>query len=635
MIEAINVILSGTTEVTELVGSRIFLNNRAQAIILPAILIEKVANRPNETKERSSGLDTWTITVTCFANDYVTSAALSRRVRTALDNYAGNVTITDGDAGLIDDYDIAITRISFDNEFDDWAEQNEGIQMITQQYICYELREGAYAGSPPVFVNGNWVVYVDTIGDLPGTGTEDILYGVTSTQLLYFWNGTSYSAWGAGGGGAASWGTITGTLSSQTDLSNALAAKVTGNSAITGATKTKVTFDSKGLITSATDATASDVGADPAGSAAAALSSANSYSDAGDAATLTAAEGYTDSAINLAKANLKWKDACDLATTANITLSGEQTIDGVLTSSSRVLVKNQSTASQNGIYISAAGSWTRTTDADSATELNGAIVNVTDGTANADTAWRQTLTVTTIGSSSVTWTNFNTSVPDADSSTKGVAKLYSATGANTDGAISQKAATDALATKADSSHTHVINDISNSGDIGKAIMALAAPASPKYLRANADGSVTELSSTELKSDLAIVDTVSFQIDCNSDTINGSATSYFNPYPGSGVDGNENIRQSVVPFSGTVKSLHVYTLSSQGASGTLTFTLRKNGVSQPVTINIAASAAAGIYTDLSNTFSITAGDLMSIQVVNGSTTTSAQIKSIAFLIERTQ
>jgi len=389
MIEAINNILSDTTDITDLVSSRIFLNNRSQAISLPAILIEKVSNRPNETKERSSGMDTWTITVTCFGNDYVTSAALSRRVRIALDNYAGNVTITDGDAGLIDDYDIAIARISFDNEVDDWAEQNEGIQMITQTYICYEMREGAYAGNPPVFSNGNWIIYYDLASSFPAEGNSLILYGAKNTNLLYFWNGSSYTAWGAGGGGSSTWGGITGTLSAQTDLQTALDNKVTKNANITAGTKTKITFDVKGLVTSATDATASDVGADPSGSAAAAQA---------------AAEAYTDSAINLAKANLKWKDPCDVATTANITLSGEQTIDDVLTSGSRVLVKNQSTASQNGIYVSAAGAWTRSTDADSATELNGAIVNVTDGTSNADTAWRQTLTVTTVGTSSVTWT---------------------------------------------------------------------------------------------------------------------------------------------------------------------------------------------------------------------------------------
>ena len=60
-------------------------------------------------------------------------------------------------------------------------------------------------------------------------------------------------------GATTSWGSITGTLASQTDLNTALLAKVTGNSSITGATKTKITYDSKGLVTSGADATTADI----------------------------------------------------------------------------------------------------------------------------------------------------------------------------------------------------------------------------------------------------------------------------------------------------------------------------------------------------------------------------------------
>lgn len=60
-------------------------------------------------------------------------------------------------------------------------------------------------------------------------------------------------------GASAVWGAITGTLSSQTDLQSALNAKVDSNLAITGATKTKVTYDSKGLVTAGSDATTSDI----------------------------------------------------------------------------------------------------------------------------------------------------------------------------------------------------------------------------------------------------------------------------------------------------------------------------------------------------------------------------------------
>lgn len=70
--------------------------------------------------------------------------------------------------------------------------------------------------------------------------------------------GTPASPLTATGSGGA-WGSITGTLSNQTDLQNALSAKVTANSTITGATKTKVTYDAKGLVTAGADATTADI----------------------------------------------------------------------------------------------------------------------------------------------------------------------------------------------------------------------------------------------------------------------------------------------------------------------------------------------------------------------------------------
>lgn len=63
----------------------------------------------------------------------------------------------------------------------------------------------------------------------------------------------------AGGGGGGTWGSITGALSSQTDLQTALNGKVDENSPITGATKTKITYDINGLVTSGTDATTADI----------------------------------------------------------------------------------------------------------------------------------------------------------------------------------------------------------------------------------------------------------------------------------------------------------------------------------------------------------------------------------------
>lgn len=62
---------------------------------------------------------------------------------------------------------------------------------------------------------------------------------------------------GVSGGGT--WGSITGILSNQTDLQTALNGKVDENAAITGATKTKITYDSKGLVTVGSDASLAEL----------------------------------------------------------------------------------------------------------------------------------------------------------------------------------------------------------------------------------------------------------------------------------------------------------------------------------------------------------------------------------------
>lgn len=85
----------------------------------------------------------------------------------------------------------------------------------------------------------------------------------TDTKMFYIGDGTTLGGTliGPGASGAVAWGAITGTLASQTDLNTALGTKVTGNTAITGATKTKITYDSKGLVTVGADATTADIAA--------------------------------------------------------------------------------------------------------------------------------------------------------------------------------------------------------------------------------------------------------------------------------------------------------------------------------------------------------------------------------------
>jgi hypothetical protein len=91
-----------------------------------------------------------------------------------------------------------------------------------------------------------------------------------------------------------------------------------------------------------------------------------------------ATKGYVDSVAT----GLDWKESCRLTTTgANITLSGNQTIDGVLTvDGNRILVKDQSSGSQNGIYISDSGAWSRSDDMLVGTDASSATVFIQEGT---------------------------------------------------------------------------------------------------------------------------------------------------------------------------------------------------------------------------------------------------------------
>ena len=110
-----------------------------------------------------------------------------------------------------------------------------------------------------------------------------------------------------------------------------------------------------------------------------------------------------------------WKESVKVATTGNITLSGTQTIDGIAVSAGqRVLVRAQSSASSNGIYVAAAGSWARSADMDQGSEFVGAAVIVREGSTQSDTGFICTNDVApTLGSTAIAFTSFfNSAVAD-------------------------------------------------------------------------------------------------------------------------------------------------------------------------------------------------------------------------------
>lgn len=138
--------------------------------------------------------------------------------------------------------------------------------------------------------------------------------------------------------------------------------------------------------------------------------------------------------LNAAVEGIAWKDSVRVASTANINLAAPgATIDGVtMAANDRFLAKDETSVPTNGLYIwnGAATPATRAADASTFDELEGAVVQVEEGTANAGTTWRQTQVNGVIGTNNNVWTAFGTSAPAASETTAGIAEI--ATQAETD-----------------------------------------------------------------------------------------------------------------------------------------------------------------------------------------------------------
>lgn len=122
----------------------------------------------------------------------------------------------------------------------------------------------------------------------------------------------------------------------------------------------------------------------------------------------SALQAATKQYVDNVAEGLDVKASCVAATTANITLSGPQTIDGVsVIAGDRVLVKNQTAAAENGIYVAAGSTWSRSSDCDTWDSLRGAFTFVEKGTTYADTGWVCTIDAGgTLGVTDVTWSQF-------------------------------------------------------------------------------------------------------------------------------------------------------------------------------------------------------------------------------------
>lgn len=197
------------------------------------------------------------------------------------------------------------------------------------------------------------------------------------------------------------------------------------NSGVSAGTYTKVTVDAKGRVTTGASIAASDVPTLTAAkisdfdtqvrtsrldqmAAPTAAVSMNSQKITSLSDPTSATDAATKQYVDNVAQGLDAKQSVRVATTANITLLGLLTIDGVTVSDGdRVLVKNQTASQNNGIYVAASGGWSRAADMDAWSEVPNAFVFVEAGTSQADTSWVVSSNAGgTLGTDAITWFQF-------------------------------------------------------------------------------------------------------------------------------------------------------------------------------------------------------------------------------------
>jgi hypothetical protein len=163
--------------------------------------------------------------------------------------------------------------------------------------------------------------------------------------------------------------------------------------------------------------------------------------------------------------------------------------------------------------------------------------------------------------------------------------------------------------------------------VGTNLATLPNPSAVRFIRINADNTVTARTAAEMASDLGLGNgsaSVLYQF-ANGDTLAAGATRFGSLFGGSANHAATDVlRRTPMVTAGTLTKFYVMTNTAQPATGSLVCTVRKNSVDQALTITIAAGSAAGVFTDLVNSVSVAVGDQMGTKFVNNSSTTSAAI-----------
>lgn len=429
---------------------------------------------------------------------------------------------------------------------------------------------------------------------ITSSGTLALTVAGTSGGVPYFSSGTTWASSGAltanaivlgGGAGAApaplaSLGTTTTVLHG-----NAAGAPTFG--------AVSLTADVSGTLPIANGGT----GATTSAGAAFALKGANTdlTSVALTTGTVsTTPSGSTDIAnksyVDTVAQGLDTKASCVAATTVDITLSAPQTIDGIaLIAGDRCLVKNQSTTANNGIYLVAAGSWTRALDMDTWAEVPGAYVFIETGTTQADTGWVCTSNAGgTIGVTAITWAQFSgagSGVSSLNFGTTGLTPASATTGAIT------VAGTLAVANGGTNITSYAIGDLiyasttgvlSKLADVatGNALISGGVGVAPSYGKI---GLTTHVSGT-----LPVANG-----GTNASTASITSFNNITGYTASGATGttSTNLVFSASPtFTGTLAAAAITASTTLGVTGVSTLT--GGAVVQGLTVGLGANAVAG-------------------------------------------
>jgi phage-related tail fiber protein len=326
-------------------------------------------------------------------------------------------------SGNIDLKSTVLTKIN--NALTDVQNAGTGSSLILSKVSGVVTLKSLAAGSNVTITdNGTGTLTIASSGGSitsVGTGVSLIDSQASSnTNLRSIVAGSNVTVTSNGTGGiviASTAGSTSTTLTGDvTGTGTGTVATTLANSGVTAGTYTQVTVDAKGRVT---------VGANPTTLAGFGITDAlplaggtmtgdinmtlgKTIKGVPDPVALTdvANRNYVDTALADAANGVSWRESAAVATTANLAaLSGLQTIDGyTLQAGDRVLVKNQTTATQNGVYDAASGAWTRSSDSNTGAELLHAAYLVVNGTTNGLTQWANTnQTTPNVGTDAITF----------------------------------------------------------------------------------------------------------------------------------------------------------------------------------------------------------------------------------------